>query len=799
MSDSGREAESARRLQAAAYRYNCQPCKQRKTKCDRVRPCASCQLRGTQSACYADDLHPTSNPTPAAPDEVEERPHKRTRTSEAAHAPTPPTHHSASAIRQHIALLRSTIDSLEAELGGTSEQSSPQRPIEPSGGQEAMLTSSLRLVWEDVKHLFPPPRDVDRILNYFLAEMTYIMIPVQEKQLWAAWQRLLSSKRAESTSTSGVSRCMVASLLVCLASTSFLIPKEREQQLALSIRTADRRDGWITSALALARSGNILPSQHGAGAQPWLNYVDAIMDTSLDRFGFETLALRIFNLLGMSEIAYHLTGESIRRALRVNLFDESSSKAAEAITYDDALLTPEDARQMRRRIGSSLIVIERWSSLYTGRPPMIDEEAETLPLPDKAYRFELEEITYAMSRYVSKLRLLPNQLTELTSRKAGDWRTQRQRDQEAVARVLELDRGLCSLYDPDEPMAYFGGRSCAQILAELRQLEAGHRMDDAELKYRHRQFAEALVLTSSWLSLRCLMTSNLMFLPWVGDPALRYYALNLARRLIELLPSIWTMASSAYVPFSSSWISRHVFLACTVLSVPILGQAHPGEALQETRSAIDPEGRSLPELGGEKLDFEPSRLQRAHVFSKLSADASRVLDSPRIPGSSSVDLDWFSGKLVEIAQLFSKLAERGDQTAAINTKLITALLGSRTELRDRVLHKLGQRVRSDEAMRPIESQRDLTTFVAAQAQSVPTPTTPVQQERATNSEERSALHDLASVVETVQEGSGWNLLDGFEQASSNKDHRLNNDALATVPLLDTADWLAILDGVDIPI
>ncbi|KAI3477718.1 hypothetical protein L1887_60491 [Cichorium endivia] len=192
MSDSGKEAESARRLQAAAYRYNCQPCKQRKTKCDRVRPCASCQLRGTQSACYADDVHPASN-TFAAPDEAEERPHKRTRIH------TPPTHHSASAIRQHIAMLRSTIDSLEAELGGTSEQSSPQGPIEPSGGQELMLTSSLRLVWEDVKHLFPPQRDVDRILTYFLAEMTYIMIPVQEKQLWAAWQQLLSSKRAGST------------------------------------------------------------------------------------------------------------------------------------------------------------------------------------------------------------------------------------------------------------------------------------------------------------------------------------------------------------------------------------------------------------------------------------------------------------------------------------------------------------------------------------------------------------------------------------------------------------------------
>ncbi len=46
-------------------------------------------------------------------------------------------------------------------------------------------------------------------------------------------------------------------------------------------------------------------------------------------------------------------------------------------------------------------------------------------------------------------------------------------------------------------------------------------------------------MTSSWLSLRLSGDGNLMFLPWVPVVASRYYALNLARRLIELLPSIW--------------------------------------------------------------------------------------------------------------------------------------------------------------------------------------------------------------------------------------------------------------------
>ena len=34
------------------YRFSCQPCKKRKTKCDRVDPCASCILRKTAQFCY---------------------------------------------------------------------------------------------------------------------------------------------------------------------------------------------------------------------------------------------------------------------------------------------------------------------------------------------------------------------------------------------------------------------------------------------------------------------------------------------------------------------------------------------------------------------------------------------------------------------------------------------------------------------------------------------------------------------------------------------------------------------------
>lgn len=44
------------------YSRNCEPCRRRKTKCDRIRPCASCVLRSTTEFCYNDEPHP-----PAAP------------------------------------------------------------------------------------------------------------------------------------------------------------------------------------------------------------------------------------------------------------------------------------------------------------------------------------------------------------------------------------------------------------------------------------------------------------------------------------------------------------------------------------------------------------------------------------------------------------------------------------------------------------------------------------------------------------------------------------------------------------
>ncbi|KAI3477716.1 hypothetical protein L1887_60489 [Cichorium endivia] len=216
---------------------------------------------------------------------------------------------------------------------------------------------------------------------------------------------------------------------------------------------------------------------------------------------------------------------------------------------------------------------------------------------------------------------------------------------------------------------------------------------------------------------------------------------------------------------------------------PSWGQAHPGGALQETRSAIDPEARSGAEMGADKLDFEPSRLQRAHVFSKLSADAIAGARLAAHPG---------------FQQCRPRLVQR--QTGRDCTALFQAGRKGRSDGGDQHQAHHGAvglahgtaRSRAAQA-RPACAQRpshaphripsaNLTTFVAAHDQSVATPQTPVQQQRATNSDERSALHDLASVVETVHEGSGWNLLDGFEQATTNKDHRLNNDVLATVPL-----------------
>lgn len=964
----------------AAYRYNCQPCKQRKTKCDRVKPCASCHLRGTQEKCYSDEHDGAETATSR-----EDRPPKRARLSDASSkksstagatsgkvsnasplaspmrslpavaAPTASSSSSpqdqTSAIQDHIAMLRKTIDQLEASI----LPSSPSRKLSPSRNETAsasqlILTTNAYVIWSDVAHLFPPKRDVERILDYFLRELVYIMIPVQEKQFWRAWTRLTRNTPPSTPSwrgddqesdryQSGISRSMVASLLICLASTSFLIPQRREQELELTRGMAEQRDHWITCALALGRCGASFNNSATTREpqQPWLHYIDATIDTSLDRFGFETLACRIFSLLGMSEMSYHLNGECLRRAIRINLYDEASLKASELLLVDDPKLTDEEVVQMRRRIGIQAVVTERWTCLYTGRRPMIDEDAEVLPTPAPGEWVECEEIAFLFSRFVSRLRRLPAQLARLTTRKPGDWSSQRARDQEAVQLILDIDRGLCATYDPSLPRPSASGRSHAQILAELPEILERNQhlsMSDAQINQLHRDFANALIMTSSWLSLRCLVTSNLMFLPWVSDVGSRYYALNLARRLIELLPSIWMMASSPYVPFSSSWISRHLFLACTVLSVPILGQEPAGQSAAQAygdkdggshKSADADESAAGGGENGKPGDFAPSHLQSKQFFSKVS---TRFIDGPatsqRLPASSSIDLDWFSGKLVEIASLFSKLAERGDRTAGVNTKLIHALLNGRAELRDRVLQQCGQKQNratgigmqavqdgsgQDGAVGRIESQRDLTTFVMASSVGKSSPSSAATSPATTNGMAGSpvnaaisgsggacrsgrvgrkdvlmastraepqriqspSLHDLANAVDTYTSHSNATSGNGsatsytssmvntpplpsfsphpnyaahhhhHQQQQPKQQHQPSSgttaggeggggigwdwdktflpttpaasataggaasagseaDVLANVPLLlDTQDWLAILDGVDIPL
>uniref|UniRef100_V5GHC9 Zn(2)-C6 fungal-type domain-containing protein n=1 Tax=Kalmanozyma brasiliensis (strain GHG001) TaxID=1365824 RepID=V5GHC9_KALBG len=845
-------ADKPRGLQVAAYRYNCQPCKQRKTKCDRVKPCASCHLRGTQDKCYIDEHDGADSPTTSEMATEHDRPPKKARISNAksttkaiatssSRQSLPSTsaavlspslqHDQTTAVQEHIAMLRRTIDQLEASIlpAAPSQKQTPSsssssyyyhdHAASPPG---VLLTTNDRLVWADVAHLFPPKRDVERILEYFLRDMVYLMIPVQEKQLWRAWMRLTSTTPpavpawADADSElyePGISRPMVASLLLCLASTSFMIPQRREEELELTRGMEEQRDQWVTSALALGRCGAIY-SNAEVGPQPWLHYIDSIADASLDRFGFETLAVRISALLGMTETSYHLVGESLRRALRINLYDESAAKASDLFHIDDPELTDDEVVQMRRRIGAQLVIIERWSCLYAARTPMIDEEAEVLPLPTPGYLRDSEEVSLDFSRFVSKIRLLPAQLTALTTRKPGDWSTQRTRDQEAVQRILDIDRGLCGMYDPTQPRPHLGGRSHSSILADLPDiLERNQHLDvsDAHINQLHREFADALIMTSSWLSLRCLVTSNLMFLPWVPDVTSRYYALNLARRLIELLPSIWMMASSPYVPFSSSWISRHLFLACTVLSVPILGQepSAAASAAAGKTGELQPGARQEEDEPDRGSDFAPSRMQSKHFFNKLSTPKPADANSTRLPASSSVDLDWFSSKLVEIASLFSKLAERGDQTAGFNTKLIHALLNGRAELRDRVLDKLGQKQKSLPATSGemgglggrFESQRDLTAFVMAPSigksspSSGSTGTSPATGPAASPSSAGRGGYGAA--------GIGWDWDKAFfppTPAGGKAAGAGGGDVLANVPmLLDTQDWLAILDGVDIPL
>ncbi|PWY99732.1 hypothetical protein BCV70DRAFT_161805, partial [Testicularia cyperi] len=775
--NNGSQREKPRALQVAAYRYNCQPCKQRKTKCDRVKPCASCCLRGTEDRCYAEHAHPefltttttttTNADLPAAgahrsdgyahssrsaassPSNTSlsgrspKKPRIEASESSISHhggpgiysAPASPGTHNDAIIRQQIATLRATIDQLEASLrlpstSSTSSlnaaSSSPSTSLPHDIHCSARLSEQGTLTWSDVRNHFPSQHETQVILTYFLRRVAYVMAPVQEKLIWNAWKDLVSGTNG------GISRPMVGSLLVCIAATSFLIPEERETMLKLSAPMAPQREAWLTSAFAIARGG--------AGASDgWQHYSRTIADASLDRLSFDALAMRLFSLIGDMEVAYQINGEGLRRAIRQGIFDESKPSSIQC----PAGLTENDVVQFKRRIAHTLLMTERWSCLYTNRPPMIEQDADALPPPETGYWLIYEEYSLRLSKFASKMRLLPAAVANLTNLFPAqhqshqhpplppDWRRQQsQADRAAVDMILDMDRGLCSVYDHDRPDPMYNGRSARQVLDLVMPLR--HRnydgMDTEQICQLEQEFALALIMSSSCLSLRCQALSSLMFLPRLPDPALRYKAVGVARSLLELLPAISVMASSTHIPFCSAWISRHLFVACTVLSVPILGQIDPGYDLGGAGTGTNCAGRTgkvgppppssaaadSAEGGGgggavnePVRDFQPSALQRQHFAfppppaAAPSAGSSSTAASGSGRGgaaatatataTATVDLDWFSSRLLETAELFGHLAKRGDQTAAINTKLIQALLNSRVELRDRVLAKVSQR------------------------------------------------------------------------------------------------------------
>ncbi len=128
-----------------------------------------------------------------------------------------------------------------------------------------------------------------------------------------------------------------------------------------------------------------------------------------------------------------------------------------------------------------MVITERWTCLYTGRTPMIDEEAETLPVPSPGWWNESEEIAYHFSRFVSKLRLLPAQLTALTTRKPGDWSTQRTRDQKPSNASSTSTEASAPSTTRRTPQPRWARRSQPSILADCpRSSERIQHLDTSD-------------------------------------------------------------------------------------------------------------------------------------------------------------------------------------------------------------------------------------------------------------------------------------------------------------------------------
>lgn len=629
---SGSSHQSNWHGQRVMQRYSCLPCRKRKSKCDRVEPCSSCVLRGSEEYCYTDKEMPTSKNTNSDHTKQNTYSNATTPGKHSRSNPSSPSMHSnhryhAPSGNESSDFMRANksakIDYNQSQSSSYYDEEPNRRPVTlhsaldtlskslmdvkrlassaDTGTKESLAQMGSIVQWDDVAKLLPAPDECQELIHCFFTELEWYQCGVNQNNFYALWEGPVKRKEA-------MPRHSVALICGVFAFTLFLAPRSHPaSRLPQSDNTNPRRQ--IENARLLIDAFYHFPThKEEEEEEEFMSFANE--KEMLGQLQAETLFCYYCAVAGLTKKAWFGLGKAIRLAKGMDLFDESRWSLSRA------------EREERRGIAWDLITMDRWCSMHIGKSGELMGTVNVL--------YPSTNLSYATVR---------NQCMELIRRTFEYLKK---------CSSMEVNSRFAAAREMDAQVEAFQ----TQLPLELQFKNVA--LSDLEPETMKRA-APSLTFYFS-----CKYLQIMIMRPFLMDPSapldLRFGSLQHARSIIESTPHMVALSSSPYVSFPAAWNSQFLFVAAATFASVVLSKN---------------EVNSIPK--------EDSAMKAKVGWRDHIASANKNLTI-----WPEEDLDWFASTLFDVVQTFDVVSQGArSHTARTCKNLLLGLCTSRETLRKR--------------------------------------------------------------------------------------------------------------------
>ncbi|KAK0559586.1 hypothetical protein OC861_006594 [Tilletia horrida] len=428
-----------------------------------------------------------------------------------------------------------------------------------------------RVRWSDCEYFLPPADACHHLFTCFYTNLDAYFATVHPLRVEELWTELQENRTISRSS---------ALLLFSIAAVSMsFLPKSSPAASAMANVPQSPRQLYRLVVQIIQK--DVLESAH-----------ESIFD-EIDFERLQALTTCVF-FASMSDLfleAWFLVSYTIRFGKLLSLFDERHWP-----------LVPELTRELRRRLAWDLICVDRWHAVFNYNHADLDRELEYIQKPTLLRFSRYDYQTGALLTTNDGLRgakfgfcppgiTLPylslkarNDMSNLILRTCLFNRdvanmTNLVRQQKALAIESAFDDFIAQL-DPE--LDYVSASAAAHPLQPRPTLPL-------------QRAATALHIWCSVWSLRCILT-RVFLRDLTAIPELRFASLKYARSIIESMHATYTLSTSPWISFPSTWLTGQMFVAATTFASLFLTDSSP--------SAAD----TASEFGNENLDWFASNI-----------------------------------------------------------------------------------------------------------------------------------------------------------------------------------------------